>query len=131
MSEVTESSTTDQQEPKMENPKPLPSFQEFFHNHPVGWNKKQVRLDFKDNEGNDIQVVLTFTWQGMQCTYVHASTCYDRKDQFVGAIDLFNCTVWETPNSLTRSAALSIVARQFVRSFRANRHQEFFKVTML
>jgi hypothetical protein len=130
MTEATQLST-EVQKPKTEAIKPLPSFQEFFFNHPVGWNKKQVKLDFKDNDGNDVQMVLTFTWQGMQCTYVHASTCFDRKDCFVGSIDLFNTSIWETPNSLTRTAPLSIIARQFVRSFRSGRHSEFFKVTML
>lgn len=108
-----------------------PYYDEFFLNHPVGWNKKQVLLDFTDSENNPIQITVTFTWQAMQCTYVHASTCYDRRDLYVGTIDLFNHTVWETPNSLTRSAEISMQVRKFVRSFRANRHKEFFKVTWL
>jgi hypothetical protein len=93
-----------------------PTFDEFFGNHPVGSNKKIVWLDLV-NEGAEIQIKVTFFWQGGVPVFVRCTHNHNAKEQYVGCIDLFNKTMWDAPYSLNATNLEFRMIRHFIVRF--------------
>lgn len=99
----------------------------FFQTHPVGSNRKSVILNYIEDDKPQ-QLFVTFSWLCGQPCYVHLTHSYDRREIYVGTIDLFNNDLWSTPTSLTPKSTFFMHVRRFIKAYKAGRAQEFYQV---
>jgi hypothetical protein len=120
-----------QPEAKIEPKKPIPVYDHFFFTHPMGSNKKTILVNYTGDDGTEQQIKVQFTWQAMQCCYIHLTNPYDSKPMYVGTFDGFNHTIWETPSGLQTSSYWFKRVRHLVGAWRRNRLAEWYTVTII